>query len=272
MDVQETVDDLTNPVILQATFLGMGDPPEGLEFPDGANIGAIAQAFLADTESTTDLAESPVSGANATIQVGNFAPITLQEGSGTEDPPGYSASAEDGLYYLVGSDSLLRIEAGSIEASARWVLPDGLDFDVPCRLSSQQDLVIAMNSIEYHSPLVAVFNQEGVITWTNIPQDIDAAVEWVNSGGFSSVTIIGTEAFAVDGAYLLGIAPVQRASTDAFEGVNTSLSSYMVGQMRFWATFTGDIEIPWPDTAFPIPDTALPTLSDTACPDLDGLG
>ena len=268
-NVQETVDDLTNPVIIQSTFIGVGDPPEGFEFPEDANIGPLITALLADTEASSDLAEAPVTGATATIKIGGNAAISLTEATEDGDPPGYSAGAEEGLTYEVGQAALLKIETETIKASATWIMPDGLDFEVPCRLSSQQDLTIVMDSTDYHSPLVTVIDQEGAITWSNLPADIDAAVDWVNSGGFSSVAIPGAEAFAADGPYVIGIAPVQRATPESFEGVNISLSAYMVGQMRFWSTYAGEIVFEVPDSAPPLPDTALPEIGDTACLDPD---
>ncbi len=129
--------------------------------------------------------------------------------------------------------------------------------EVPCRLESQEDLTVVMDSLDYHSPLVVVIDESGTVTWTNSPSDINAAVDWVNGGGFASVAIPGGEAFAADGPYFIGIAPVQRASTDAFEGVNVSLSAYMVGQMRFWVTTVGALG----DTGSEV----LPELGDTAC-------
>lgn len=247
-NVQETVDDLTNPVIIQSTFIGMGGPPEGFEFPEDADIGPFITALLADTESSSDLAESPVTGADATLKIGSAAAITLAEG-GEGDPPGYSAGAEDGLTYVVGSNALLTIETETIQASATWVMPDGLDFDVPCRRASQEDLVVTMDSEDYHSPLITILDADGAVSWTNFPADIDEAVDWVNSGGFSSVTVPGAEAFAADGAYIVGIAPVQRATPESFEGVNISLSAYMLGEMRFWSTYAGDPGGELPDTA-----------------------
>ncbi len=266
-NVQETVDDLTNPVIIQSTFIGVGDPPEGFEFPEDSDIGPLITALLADTESSSDLAESPVTGAAATVTIGDGSAITLNEGTEEGDPPGYTAGTAEGLTYQVGQSALLEIEKDDIVASATWVMPDGLDFEVPCRLAAQQDLSVVMESADYHSPLVTVIDQEGKVTWTNFPQDIDAAVDWVNSGGFSSVLVPGAEAFAVDGPYIIGIAPVQRATPESFEGVNISLSAYMLGQMRFWATYAGELTAELPDTAPPLPDSAIPEIADTACLD-----
>jgi hypothetical protein len=266
-NVQETVDDLTNPVIIQATFIGVGDAPEGFEFPEDSNIGPLVTALLADTEASSDLAEAPVEGATASIKIGSNGAVTLSEASEEGDPPGYSAGAEEGLTYEVGQSALLKIETETIKASATWIMPDGLDFDVPCRLSSQQDLTIVMDSTDYHSPLVTVIDQDGTITWTNLPADIDAAVDWVISGGFSSVAIPGADAFAADGPYIIGIAPVQRALPEAFEGVNISLSAYMVGQMRFWSTYAGEVVFEVPDSAEPVADSGLPDIGDTACLD-----
>ncbi len=264
-NVQETVDDLTNPVIIQSTFIGVGDPPDGFEFPEDADIGPLITALLADTESSSDLAESPVTGATATIQIGSGDAITMSEGTDEGDPPGYTAGVAEGLSYVVGQEALLKIATDEIQASATWIMPDGLDFDVPCRLASQQDLSVVMDSEDYHSPLVTVIDKDGGIAWTNFPQDIDQAVDWVNSGGFSSVLIPGPEAFAADGPYIIGIAPVQRATPESFEGVNISLSAYMIGQMRFWATYAGELVIEVPDSAPPVADSAYPDIEDTAC-------
>jgi hypothetical protein len=255
MNVQETVEDLTNPVIIQSTFIGVGAPPPDVAFPEDAEIGPLIKAYLADTTRSSDLADSPVSGAMAMIQVGNADPIMMPEGGGGDEPPGYSAGVEQGLEYVVGAQALLTIETDDILASATWPLPDGLDFDIPCRVDLLEDLIVVMDGPDYHSPLVTVLNEEGVITWSNFPKDIDAAVDWVNGGGFATVEVPGAQAFSEAGLHIIGIAPMQRANSGSFEGANISLSAYMLGQMRFWATYAG-----------PIGDSGLPELPDTACP------
>ncbi len=264
-DITNKVDELTDPIVLQTTLIGVGAAPEGTEFPQDADIGPVVTAMLADTTAGGDSTGSPILGATAKVKVGDRDWVMLTEATGDDETPGYTASAADGLVYEVGATAIVSIDKDDIQATAEWVLPEGLDFDVPCRVGSQGEMSLTMESTDYHSPLVTIVDSDGAVTWTNFPATLEEAVDLLNSGGINVVDVPGAEAFPADGPYLVGIAPVQRASTDAFEGVNISLSAFMAGQMRFWTTYAGEFDPELFDSAFPLGDTAIPT--DTGCID-----
>ena len=230
-DIQEQIDGLTNPLVVQSAFLGVA-PPEsddidlsGTDFDKGAGI----TVFLADAASVDEMEEAPISGADVTIRVGDTPAVWLTE----EDGGAYKATAEDGLTYTGQDDAVLSVTIGDATSSISVMLPPKPDYSVPELGTTGQPLPIDLSGMDYDQVSAVVLNSAGEVTWSNQPEDIKEWYEFANAEDAGGSFEIPGSAFPKDDVYAVGVAGLGRANDADIDNANTALSSMLAGKLKF---------------------------------------
>ncbi len=195
------------------------------------------KVFLADASNVDDMSNAPVEGATVRLKVGQSDAVELvKDGGGA-----YGGNSDDqGISYVVGSDASVNIVLDGENSSVGRLLPDAplisdqIDYGHAAGTPIQLDL----SQQDFDSVLVVVVNTETQeVTWSNEPADIEAVYEFTHGDGQKRLEI-PAKAFASETIYAVGVAGMKTASTDDFDNMNTALSSFMVGQLRFVPTCT----------------------------------
>ncbi|HJN73123.1 MAG TPA: hypothetical protein QGF58_04220 [Myxococcota bacterium] len=230
-DITEEIEGLTNPLVVQAAFLGVAEPDagddidlSGTEFEKGSAI----TVFLADAASIDEMEEAPVEGAVVKVRLGDTPAYELME----EEAGRYGLNGEDGLEYIPTADTLLKLDVAGSLSEMGTVLPPPPEFVIGPQGTTMQDLPIDLSETNYDQVLAVVINEAGDVTWSNQPEEIRDWYEFANADNGQSFVIPG-EAFKRDGAYLVGVAGLVRAEDESFENMNTALSSMLAGQILF---------------------------------------
>ncbi|MCB9743273.1 MAG: hypothetical protein H6741_07555 [Alphaproteobacteria bacterium] len=227
------VEGLANPMVTQAVLLGVEQPQSedvdlsGTDFGDGATI----QVFLADAASVDDIENAPVSGADVQVRVGDVAAVFL-----TEDTDGaYSATGGDGLDYTNNAETVLTIDYADDTHRMTSTLPAAVNADVPSTHSANTAMNVDLGGT-YDAVLSVVVNgASGEVTWSNMPEGPREYYDLTHGeGGVSSLTI-PAGAFPSGCACAVGIAGLENAQTADLDNVNTALSSFTTGKMKFHA-------------------------------------
>jgi hypothetical protein len=237
------VEKVTNPLVGQGLFLGL-EPPDDPEIeamlsdmedaPD-----SVFQVFLADAASASELDQAPIEGASVSVRVGNTAAVTVvDEGSGS-----YKAYSEDGISYIAGSEAMTTMDIAG-EQSQFWItLPAAANATVPEEMDPGTPLQVSLGEFEFDAVLGVVMNvATGNVTWDNRPESIQDIYDFTHAEeAQDSLTIPGT-AFQGQSLFAVGIAGLRVTDSESYDNMNTVLSSFMAGRMRFYLVST--IQLP----------------------------
>ncbi len=233
--LKNTVDDVTNPLVMVGAFIGIEQPAdpnmnmEGTEFAGGAVVTTV----LADASSVTDMADHPVGGASATFRSESNGTIDLVEG----EAGAYGANSADGLKYTEGETAKISVDwdgAHSVSIDA----PRPATFTIPETHTQGQGATVDLSDQDYDSVFVVVYdvlNQE--ITYDNRPTDIVAIYNWTHGVGTVVVDIPG-DAFGAQSIYALGVAGLRHSDEGDFTDTNTLLSTFASGKFTFSGVYT----------------------------------
>lgn len=233
-DIQETLEGLTDPLVIEAFLLG-AVPPESSQidlsdtpFADGTTI----KVFLADATSIDDLEAGALDGAAVELMSASVGSIELGALSGGL----YTANGGDGLDYYAGEEYVVSIANAEATHRAAVTAPQPVDIDVPQQHGVGEKLLIDLTAYDYDAVLVAVLDvSSGELTYSNEPDGIQAMYDFTHTGAAVKRHEIPGNAFATPSIYAVGVAGMRNAGVDDYTDMNTGLSSFMVGQMRFYA-------------------------------------
>jgi hypothetical protein len=233
-DIQETLEGLTEPLVIEAFLLGAVPPESDLidlsdtAFADGTSL----KVFLADATSIDDLEAGALDGATIELISDSLGALELVSETGGL----YTANGNDGLEYYAGEDYTVNIT--NADAAHRVVVsaPHPVDIEVPAQHSAGERLLIDLTAYDYDAVLVAVLNvQTGELTYSNEPEGIQEMYDFTHTGSEVKRHEIPGVAFSGASVYAVGVAGMRNAGVDDYSDMNTGLSSFMVGQMRFYA-------------------------------------
>ncbi|MED5372669.1 MAG: hypothetical protein VX899_16755 [Myxococcota bacterium] len=240
-DVQDTLDGLTNPLVVQGIVLGVAEPESDQIDLSGTDFaqGTAVTIFAADAASVSEIENAPVTGADASFKIGQQAAVTLEAGAA----PGAYKAVGDGLEYVAGALGELSFAVGDGASGAQVTLPPAVDVLLPPQHDGS-DLTVDLSEQSYDQVLVVVFDlstQE--ITYSNEPKDIAELYEYSTAeGAGDSVVIPGAEAFPGESIYAVGIAGMVKGDSSSFSSMNTALSSLQAGQLVFQPVSTMPFE------------------------------
>lgn len=233
--LKDTLDDVTNPLVMVGTVLGVEQPLDPNMSMEGSEFGtdAIAYTLLADASSVAEMSDNPVGGAGARLMSDSNGSLTLVE----EDLGAYTADSADGLMYVVGEDVRVVVDWEG-EHAANVKLPAPAVYDIDPDHQQGEGAVVNLSDQDFDSAFVVVYDVlNAEITFDNRPTDIVAIYNWTNGEGTAIVDIPGS-AFARESIYGLGVCGLKHSENDAFEDANTLLSSFVTGKFTFDAVYT----------------------------------
>lgn len=237
-DAIKDLEGLTNPLVGQAFFLGVAEPDDTTiaQALADSEIGLerIIQVHLADAASVDDLTEAPISGAVVDLEVGSSGAVDLEEVM----DGGYKASAADGLTYVTGQDANLSIMLGEDVSTMSISLPAAVEAVVSSDWDSNTEMVVSLGG-EYDGALGVVLDVAAAeVTWDNRPSGIQEIYDFTHGDAVVTELVIPASAFPGPSLYAVGIAGVDNADPETFENVNTLLTSFVAGKVRFYAVNT----------------------------------
>lgn len=227
-EVKSAYDDLTNPVVVQAWFLGV-EVPEGVDLGDSDwSEGATIRAFVANAEDADNLENAPVEGARVVSRAASLGTVPLEE----EGDGAYRGSAPS---YPESEDVVVSVDdAHKLSMTA----PPAARVAIPAEMEAGEALVVSLAGQEYDNVLVVVMDTvSGEVVYDNTPQDIGALYDFALYEGALSLEVPG-RAFAAESVYAVGVAGLRNADPDAFVDVNALLSAMMAGQIVFYPVST----------------------------------
>jgi hypothetical protein len=232
-DVKNTLEGLTDPLVVEAFLIGAVEPDSELidlsetDFADGTTV----KVFVADATSIDDLESGALDGMTVDLKSASLGTLPLEAVGGGL----YTANGQDGLEYFPGEEYLVSISSGEAVHTVAVAAPQPVNITVPEQHSAGEKLLIDLTEYDYDAVLVAVLNiQTGEITYSNEPDGIQEMYDFTHTGEVVKRHEIPGTAFAVQSVYAVGVAGMRNAGVDDYTEMNTGLSSYMVGQMRFY--------------------------------------
>jgi hypothetical protein len=228
-DIQDDVDGYTTPLVVQAIVLGVAEPGQdldlgGTDFADGT----VATVMGADAQDAASMGDAPVTNADVTAL-----------GQALEEQEGGTYTGQ-GMTYTPGGEGVVKIvRADGSTGTATMTLPGPPAADVP-EFHDGSPLLVDLSGQDYDRLVVVVLDvTSGDVTFTNVPEDIEALYDFATADEISLT--IPASAFAGSGFYAVGLAGLQNGDPDTFEGFNTALSDVQAGQLKFWPLTTEDI-------------------------------
>ncbi len=226
--IADTLEDLTNPMVVQAWYIGVEPLPEGVDLGDSDwGAGSSARVMLADATSLEELEDSPIDDAAVELEVEGQGFALLPESDGN-----FAATSEDGLPWAPAADTVLRVDRDGSH-HLEMVTPEAPELDVPESHEAGAALVVSLEGQDYDNLMVTVVRlADGQTTYDSLPTDIADLYRLTHASGSLEAEIPGS-AFREGGAYAVGVAGLVNADPDSYEGVNLALSALTAGSLRF---------------------------------------
>ncbi len=237
-DALKDLEGLTSPLVAQAFFLGVAEPddPTIAQALADSDLGLerIIQVHLADAASVDDLTQAPISGAIVDLQVGSSGALELEESV----DGAYVATSADGLVYTTGQNASVSITIGESFSTLAISLPQAVEATVSADWDSNSPMTVDLGGA-YDGALGVVFDVASAeVTWDNRPAGIQEIYDFTHGDGDVTELSIPASAFPGPSVYAVGIAGVDNADPETFENVNTLLTSFVAGKVRFYGVST----------------------------------
>lgn len=226
----EDVEASAAPIVAQGLFLGV-DLPAGVDLSGADELAqaAICEVFLAEVSDPAQLAEAPMEGASMRVRSPTFDGLTFaEEGEGK-----YVVDSTDGLVYEPHDRPVVTFDTpdGS-EGRLEVVAPEAPEVDLVASISIFDDVHVDLTAYDYQNLVVAVYDLDrGNLTWDNLPDGVDQIYAYTHTEEPVRELTIPGDAFRRQGTYVVGVAGMAIGDATAFEGVNTTLSAFMAGQL-----------------------------------------
>lgn len=264
-DVQETVEDLTNPTVVQGVVLGVEEPEEGtvdLSQID-VDIGTGFTMFVASAAEVSDLENAPIEGATVSLK-GNKKVVAQDDGDGV-----YTIEPPSELVYNVGASWTASVDSPEVKETGTIsvTLPEATTMTVGEVWEPNKGMSLDFRNQGFDSALIMVYDaQNGELTWDNRPETISEIYEVTNSQEKVGIVEVPGSAFPRESLYVMGVTGMVNAKNSDIDGMNSLLSGLMAGKMKLFpiATIPGfdtdswdtdipfDTDVKW-DTDFQFP-------------------
>jgi hypothetical protein len=226
--LRDAVEDLTNPLVVQAFYIGVEPLPPGLDLggSEWAN-GSTARVLLADASALSDLSSAPIDDAAVTLenQDGSFELAPEGEGS-------WSASGADGLAWHSQATVVVGIQRDESSQIA-LTTPAAPELELAAVYAASEDLALNLEGQPFDNLLVTVIRlADGETVYDSTPVDITDLYRLTHGSTELSVVVPGS-ALAEPGLYAIGVAGLVNADPDDYEGVNLALSALTAGALVF---------------------------------------
>lgn len=234
---EDLLDGLTEGVLMEGLYLGMDVPvafQDLFAFSGEEDDGAFAytaacKVMLAQVASPADIGNNPIEGAEISLLTSADGSLDMAELDAGE----YVLTSAEGLEYQPGKSATVVGNLGDLDISAAVTMPDPpLDLAMESVIAVDSPTTVSMLDAGYENMIIAVYNlTSGKVTWDNVPDDFQGLYDFTRPDAPVQLVEIPGEAFPVVGSYIIGVAGMEIADVSGFEGVNTTLSAFMAGQM-----------------------------------------
>lgn len=227
----EEVEATASPIVAQGLFLGVDIPP-GVDLSGSEELAqaAVCQVFLAEVSDPSQLAEAPMEGASMRVRSPNVdGTLALaEEGEGK-----YVADSTDGLVYEPGDRPVVTFDTpDGAEGRLEVLAPEAPEVELPAVIATFEEVHVDLTDHDYQNVIVAAYDVDrGNLTWDNLPDGVDQIYEYTHTEEPVRELTIPGDAFRRQGTYVVGVAGMKIGDATTFEGVNTTLSAFMAGQL-----------------------------------------
>ena len=221
---------LTGPLVLQASLLGIEAPEEldlsGTEYESGS----LLRVFLSEAGDASELQETAISGAHVGVLTPGLGRIgLLSAGCGT-----YVASGRNGLRYRATEDYALQVDLDGHDSAVQTRAPFAPDIPWADEHELGTSLTLSLADYDFDALWVAVVDTlSGEITYTNKPETGAEIYRFSNKDRGQRQVEIPGHAFDEASIYAVGVGGMHHAEEHEFRNLNSSLSTFLIGQMRF---------------------------------------
>ncbi len=227
----EAVSELADPVVAQGLFLGLDVPDayaDELAEAEGFQYAALCNVFLAYVGDPSELADAPVEGAELTFRSPASGVLTFRDEGGGK----YALDSSDGLVYEVGETPLITFTVDGAESRLTVLAPEAPEVELPVTFVRESALEVDLSDYGYQNAVAAAYDLDrGRMTWDNLPTGVDEVYTFTHTEAAIEVLEIPSEAFLRKSTYVVGVAGMEVADPRSFEGVNTSVSAFLAGQL-----------------------------------------
>jgi hypothetical protein len=229
-DRLDAVESLADPMVAQGLYLGL-DVPDGVDLSgaDGFALSALCNVFLAYVSDPSELADSPVEGAELTFRSPANGILQFREEGGGK----YTLDATDGLVYEVGDTPVVSFTNDDQEARLEVLAPEAPDVDLDSSIEREHGLQVDLSGAEYQNVIAAAYDfDRSKLTWDNLPTAVDEVYDFTHTDAPVEEVDIPSDAFLRQGTYIVGVAGMKIADPVTFVGVNATLSAFIAGRLE----------------------------------------
>lgn len=225
------VDELTDPVVAQGLYLGLDVPDayqDDLAGAEGFEYAALCNVFLAFVANPSELADAPVEGATIHLRSPANGTLTFRDEGGGK----YTLDSSDGLVYEVGEEPVITFEHEGRESRLTVLAPEAPAVALSGTMPRESAMEVDLSDYTFRNAVAAAYDLDrSKLTWDNLPTEVDEVYEFTRREEPIEEIELPAEAFMRKGNYVVGVAGMKVAESDALEGVNTSLSSFVAGRL-----------------------------------------
>jgi hypothetical protein len=240
-DLNEILDPLTNPVVIQGVVLTFDQPSDPLlrDVLESSVIDAGVQAeiYLGNASSAGNLDDSMLPGATVSLVASSTVPAL-------EDPerPGiYNVTPSSGLFWEEGAIWSVEAKVKGQGAASRLAveLPPSANVVVPELHEANTPMTLDFSGQGFQSALAFVFAIDGTITYSNNPQTAEEAFGLASRTTDITNFEIPAEAFPDDNLYLVAVGGMRHSQDLQAKNVNQVISNLMAGRMQLFPVVIG---------------------------------
>jgi hypothetical protein len=235
--LKDKIDGYTESLAAEGILLGVAEPmSEDIDLSGTAfDLDAKLTVFLADAASVGDLGGAPIEGATVSVKNSTFGDLRLMEkGSGL-----YEGTSEGGLAYYPTQEYAITVDLGGLTHKMPGLAPYPANVEIPLEHEQNSPLDIDLSSFDYDAVLVSVVNlRTSAISFSNQPESIEEIYDLTHSDEEVLSFVVPGSAFSSESVFAVGIAGMFNAEVEDFVEMNTILSSFLLGQMKFYPVST----------------------------------
>jgi hypothetical protein len=236
-DLKDQFEGYTATLAVEGLLLGVA-PPEsdaidlsGTVFDTAADLSV----FIGDASSLDDLGSAPIEGLSVSLKNDQLGSLPLvDEGRGL-----YTLSSANGLAYYDDQAYAITVALAGGTSRAPGEAPEAADVDVPLQHEAGTPLSIDVSAFDYDSVLIGIIDMStSDVTYSNQPETIEEVYDFTHGTQAVARADIPGSAFTAESTYAVGVAGMRNADPNDFDAVNTLLSAFLLGKMRFWPLST----------------------------------
>ena len=223
-DLKDAVDELTQPILMQAVFIGLEEPDAGAGFDltdTELGNGSTVNAYVYDVNLSTG--SSPATGAAVSLVSESLGSVGLAEGGGGA----YSADGGDGLDYRAGDQVEIVADYGGARHRIAMRTPDPASLTIPEDHSAGMGINIDLRGQGFVNAVVMVLDLSsgGEVVW-------ESEVDPTSPKDSNNLTqSIPGSVFTDGGLYLVGVVGLESADEADFHEVQALGSGMLSGTM-----------------------------------------